>query len=144
MARSSRIVVLEEESDPERDIYAEPRLLGVCSAKIARIWAETALYARHRQRARRDGRGPRGLISAAGDAVGRMRDDHGAAMTMYVLSLDGAEPVSINAHGDEGAEILAASCLTGEMPPQTRVLLTTEDGRRVIIDATVGTMRASA
>ena len=65
-------------------------------------------------------------------------------MVMYVLKIDGGEALSINAHGDEGAEILAASFLTGEMPPGTRVLLTTEDGGRVVIDATVAAMRASA
>ena len=65
-------------------------------------------------------------------------------MPLYVLEIEGGAALSINAHDDEGAEILAYYALDGEMPPSAVVRLTTEDGRRVVIDTTVGEMSASA
>ena len=65
-------------------------------------------------------------------------------MPLYVLEIEGGDPLSINAHDDEGAEILARSWLNGEMPPGARVRLRTEDGAHVVVEATVGEMLASA
>ena len=65
-------------------------------------------------------------------------------MPLYVLEIEDGDPLSINAHDDEGAEILARSWLDGEMPPGARVRLRTEDGAHVVVEATVGEMLASA
>ncbi len=63
-------------------------------------------------------------------------------MPLYVLEIDGGAPLSINAHDDEGAEILMRSWLDGEMPPDARVRLMTEPGEQVVVEATVGEMLA--
>jgi len=61
-------------------------------------------------------------------------------MTLYVLVIGDDEPLSIIAHGDEGAEILARSCVTSETPSMSRVLLTAESGGHTVIDSTAGEM----
>ena len=43
-------------------------------------------------------------------------------MPLYVLAIGDDEPLSIIAHGDEGAEILMRSCVTGETPAEARVV----------------------
>ncbi len=65
-------------------------------------------------------------------------------MTLYVLAIGDGEPLSINAHSDEGAEILMRSCLTGETPANSRVRLSAEREGRVLVDSTAGEMLISA
>ena len=65
-------------------------------------------------------------------------------MPLYVLAIGDGETLSINAHSDEGAEILARSCLVDDVSVSASVLLKSEDGGRIIIDSAVGDMLMSA